>query len=588
MTRRTARISVAALTIAVAVTAILLIAGAGSGGEESNGRAAPTPAERDIPRAGPRGLVGYARDPNLNPIPGATIRVAGTDNLARTDDQGRYALSAPAGEATLVADHSGYAPDYVRVPARPPGGRLDFSLASTGPQAAAPDSGNRLIFWTSCGDIAALSRQALEHYVELGIDGFVCSTGRPQSSGGEHAWNADPDADLSGGGFSLQRRLRSSAAVRMAKGGQLKLYLGFHASNALNTRTPFEDWFEDEAWSGRLLPALRELAGAARMLGFAGVAIDQELYLQPPNTDATWEWNYPGNHRSEDEVRARVADRGRQLMTTLLEGFPGLEVVAYDTEIPESWSEKVQEVLNDQPDAFEDDVRIDFWDGMSSVLGYSAIHWIDATFYKTPHIGKDWDLALRYNADGVYSVLSRSFSNWPYASARLHLSPFAWIDAGLTEFQAARTPDYVARQLNAFSRWSTGGMLASYDYSEFGGFDYGPYAETMRSVSTPAVVDRRPPRLEVGSPTVDAEIELAGTATSPLAIRSVRWYDSRGRFGTAEVERELEDGDFRNPSALRLNWRLRGVPAPPGPTRLTLVASDIKGLATTRTLTIRP
>jgi hypothetical protein len=567
---------------------VLVISNFQSGGDESAGRVAPAPPERDLPVVGPRDLAGYARDVNLNAVPDATIRVTGTGIVTRTDDHGRYELSAPRGDTTLVAEHPGYVRDDVTLTSRPPGGRMDFSLAATRPAADVPDSGHRLIFWAACGDIAALSRQELDSWIELGLDGFVCSTGRLEVTGGDHAWSVDPGTDLAGASFSLQRRLRSSAAVRMAKAGQLKLYLGFYASNGLNTRTPYEEWFDDEAWSGKLLPAVRELAGAARSLGFAGVAIDQELYPRPSNTEASWEWNYSGNQRPEHQVREQVATRGRQVMTALLEGSPGLEVVAYDTEVPESWSEKVQEVLNNSPDAYKDDVRINFWDGMSSVPGYSAIHWLDATFYKTPHVGNDWDAALRYNANGIYSVLSRSFSNWPYASSRLHVSPFSWIDAGLTEFQSARPPDYVAEQLDAFSRWGTGGMLANYDYSEFAGFDYGPYAAALKKASSPAQTDSRPPRLLVGSPTVGQEIELSGTATSPLAIRSVRWYDSRGRFGTAEVKRELEGGDFRAPGAARMNWSLRGVPAPRGVTRLTIVAEDIKGLATTRTLTIRP
>jgi hypothetical protein len=121
-------------------------------------------------------------------------------------------------------------------------------------------------------------------------------------------------------------------------------------------------------------------------------------------------------------------------------------------------------------------------------------------------------------------------------------------------------------------------MLANYDYSRFGDFDYGPYREALRRASTPEAVEHSPPRLSVGTPSVGGGLDLAGTASSELAIRAVRWFDDRGGFGTAELE---WDG-----SATK--WRLAGVSAPARKTRLTIVAEDIKGLATARSLTITP
>ena len=579
MPRGSARTALPALAVAaLAVAGLLLIVLSGSGGDGSGERVLPTSRDRDVPVGGPARIVGYVRDVNLNPVPGAAVRVAGTGTVAEADEQGRYELRAPEGDAQVVAEHPGYVKQPVRLSERPPGGRLDFSLAFTKRPAEAPDSAHRLIFWTSCSDVAKLSADELEDWIDLGLDGFVCSSGRLEATGGKHTFSGDPGAPLEGPGFELQRALRSSAAARMAKAGELKLYLGFYASNEDNTRTPLMEWFDDEAWTGELLPALRDLAGAARSLGFAGVAIDQELYPAPPDTEASWEWDYPGNERSEEDVRDQVAHRGRQLMESFLEAYPGLELVAYDLTIPESWEERVQEVQNDLDEPFADDVRLDFWDGLSSVQGYAAIHWLDATFYKTPHIGNAWDPALRYNASRVYSLLSRRFSNWPYASSRLHLSPFSWIDEGLTDFQAARDPAYVAEQLDAFSRWGTGGMLANYDYARFGDFDYEPYDDALRRASTPETVEHPRPRLAVGTPSLGDGLELAGTATSALAIRAVRWFDDRGGFGTAELD---WDGSVTN-------WRLAGVPAPAGETRLTIVAEDIKGLATARSLTIAP
>jgi hypothetical protein len=591
---------VTALVVCMAAIGLIVATGSLSGSGESPDRTAPesqerraaptlpaTPA-REMPVPGPGRLAGYARDVNLNPVPGVRVHVAGAEFAARTDARGRYRLRLPRGEVTVVAEHPGHATQHVTLSGRPPGGRLDFSLAATRISAAGPDSAHRLILWTACRDVAALSEPALDRWIRRGVDGFVCSAGRLEAMGGEHAFNGDPRADLSSERYALQRALRSSAAVRKARSGELKLYLGVYASNAHNPQTAFEEWFDDEDWTAELLPAVRDVAAAARSLGFAGVAIDQELYPVSSGTEASWSWDYPGNERSEEEVRAQVAEQGRQLMGALLEGYPGLELAAYDTELPESWSEKVQEVVNGNLRAFEPDVRIDLWDGLSSVPGYSAIHWLDATFYKTPHLGSDWATGLQYNANRIYSLLSRRLSNWSYASSRLHLSPFSWINEGPSEFAAAQDPESVAEQLTAFTRWGTGGTSAIYNYGPLGKFDYKPYRQALRRASTPTTVTTSPPRLTIDPPSAAREPNLSGTATSDFAIRAVRWHDDRGRFGTAELDWDVEGGDIRNGWRWTMRWRLRGVRAPSGRTRITVVAEDIKGLASERTLTVTP
>ncbi|MGZ5391168.1 MAG: hypothetical protein ACXWD3_04810, partial [Mycobacterium sp.] len=82
-------------------------------------------------------------------------------------------------------------------------------------------------------------------------------------------------------------------------------------------------------------------------MGFAGLAIDQELYPQEGGGQtASWSVRYPGNGHSEAAVRAKVNERGRQLMESMVGAYPGLELVAYDTPLPESWSAKVQADVN--------------------------------------------------------------------------------------------------------------------------------------------------------------------------------------------------------------------------------------------------
>jgi hypothetical protein len=569
---------VVGIVVAAAILALLAVRGDWlSGG-------GPPPAPPRVPRplapAPPRQAVGYVRDANGHPIAGVTLRLARSRRAATTDGEGRYELSAPA-SGTLEAVARGYARQYVALEPSPPGqgARIDYALARTRVGAhPAANSADRVILWAGCDRIAGMSAATVQRWIDRGVDGFVCSVGWLRDLGGTNDFSGARGASLDGEGFALQRKLRASAVVKQARRGRLKLYLGMYASDSNNKQTPFREWFDDRAWGSAVIPHARDLAAAARSLGMAGVAIDQELY-ETSGGDPSWSWRYPGNTHSEADTRARAVARGRELMQAFVSAFPGVEVAAYATQLRDSWEDKVQEVVNHQPTAFDDDLRLDLWNGMTSVQGYSAILWLDAIFYKTPHLGDDWEPALRYNASSVYSLLSRHFSNWAYASQRLNLSPFAWVDAGPSEFERARGSDYVKRQLQAFRRWGTGGAFGIYAHDEFTKFDYGPYEDAIREASTPGTVDERPPQLSVAS----TAGPLAGTASDDFAIRVVRWYDDEGGFGAAKMSWQPsarpQDG-YRGQVA----WTVDGSMA--AGRRVTVVAEDIKGLATTRTLTI--
>jgi hypothetical protein len=532
---------------------------------------------------------GHVRDVNGNSIPRARVRVVGTRRTTIADSEGGYRLAVPRRQAVLSVAHPAFAVQHVKI-ARPSrrGSRIDFSLAATNPKAGAANTAHRLIIWTGCEKVADLDDEELSRFVELGVAGFVCSAGRLPTGGGRHAFSLNRTASAADARYALQDKLRRSAPVRWARAGRLRLYLGFYASDATNTRTPFKDWFDDRAWRQELLPEVRDLAATARSLGFVGLAVDQELY--PGNAETpSWSWQYSGNTRPEHLVRAQATERGRQLMEAMLAGYPGLELVAYDTQIPESWSEKVQEVENGRPNTFAQDLRIDLWKGLAGVQGYSAIRWFDATFYKTPHLERqDWSIGLRYNAARTYQLLSQRFSNWHYASSRLHVTPFSWIDEGPSAFEAAREPEHVEEQLAAFRTWGAGGTFANYAYGDLTGFDYEPYADAMRSATTPGTVDSSPPRLSVRSwsaePGSRDRITVDGTASDEFGIRVVRWYDNRGRFGSAKLVTEPTDGTGLDPST---EWRIAGLRVRAGTNSLTVVAEDLKGLAKTRRLTVR-
>jgi Carboxypeptidase regulatory-like domain len=583
---------------AAAAVALAVWAGrAGNGGEPSRQpspeRSRPAtgsalPAARPVPMRAGR-IAGYVRDENGHPVAGATVRLAEGGRGARANRVGRFELRARQGRRTAVATRPGYTRQSVAtVVRRGRGARVDFSLAVTAQnRVSVANSADRLIVWTDCNDVVRLSDAELQRWIDRGVDGFVCQTGLLPGLGGTQAFSAERRVRLHGEDARLQRELLASAALRRARQGRLLLYLGFYAANYFNESTPFVDWFDDRGWSQKVLPRVRDLAAAARSMGFAGLAIDQELYPQKDGAKtASWSLRYPGNGRSEAQVRSAVEERGRELMKTMVRAYPGLELVAYDTQIPQSWHEKVQADINDVPNASALDVRIDLWDGISSVQGYSAIRWLDAIFYKTPHLaGASWDRALEYNANRIYSYLSRRFSNWSYASSRLHVSPFSWVNGGQTSFERARDPDHVAQQLDAFKRWGAGGVFGNYSYGHLGDFDYGPYDAALRQASTPARVDTRPPTLAVTDPPGGAarisageSFSLRGTASDDFAIRAVRWYDDRGGQGVARLTWNVT-GDYLSGWQGAMDWSIDRLRIAPGVGRLTISAEDIHGLA---------
>lgn len=446
------------------------------------------------------------------------------------------------------------------------------------------NSADRLIFWSSCKSISELTDGDLDRLAAQGVDGFSCVVGRIRGLGGVTAFTPDPTATLAGEAFEVERSLRDGEIVARAAERGMKLYLGFYATNDENHQTPFVEWFDDQGWD-EAVSEVESLAATAQQLGFAGVAIDQEIYSPAEDGErATWEWDYPQNLRSEADVRAKARERGAQLMDALLAGFPGLDILAYATHFPGTWEDVVQLEVNGIEDRAEPMVHVNFWDGMTSVEGYGAVRFLNAVFYKTPHIrGATWDAAFAYEFNELSSLLSRSFSNWSYASSRVFASPFLWISEGSTDFESARDPEYVAEQLEAFSRWGMGGEFANFAYNGVEFFDYTPYEEAMQQFSSPRLVDDEAPRVTADAhPVVSqgpngATATLSGTATDDLAVWAVRWSNDRGGSGTAEMSWEQGDGDFERGWSWRMIWRIDAMPLQPGLNTIRISVEGIKG-----------
>jgi hypothetical protein len=207
------------------------------------------------------------------------------------------------------------------------------------------------------------------------------------------------------------------------------------------------------------------------------------------------------------------------------------------------------------------------------------------TFYKTSHLFQaTWDTALMYDANRLLAMFSRRLSNWAYASSRIQLSPFVWIDSGPTGFDAARDPAYVATQLAAFRRWGMGGAFADFAYTGLHGFDYTPYVAGMQAAAKPGVVDGEAPGLGVGAVTRSgAEVAVSGSATDNMGIRVVRASTASGASGAARMVWTVISGTYSVGYTWRMDWTVT-IAARPGEI-VTVTAEDIKGLSTTTAFT---
>jgi hypothetical protein len=444
---------------------------------------------------------------------------------------------------------------------------------------AATNSAHEMTFWADFEQVTALSDAQLDDFADMGVGAFVMSTG--YLNGRE--WTDDPSAELKGGGFFYQRQLRDSRIVQRAGARGIDLYLGFFAVNPNNPSTPYADWFDDEGWAWTT-QKMGELAAAANMFGFHGIAVDQELY----GGQARWTWNYPGNTHTEAQVRAKAKQRGREAMTAILDGFPGAEMGVYNFMQKDSWLEWVYETTGSRPyagapttDAFAPRVDIDFWDGMTSVEGYSAIRQWNSTFYKDWRLGNApgstlrWENALRADVSNTAEFLSKEFENWDYAAARYHSSPFSWINAGplSSSWDDARSPSYVRTQLTAMRKFGMGGGFANYHWG--GGLKpswYAPYADVIQVAATPGNVDPTPPTLEAAA----TSGSINGTAHDNLAVWTVRWRDNLGGTGVADLNFRITQGDMLYIEGWQMDWSVPREALTDGASSVRVVAVDIK------------
>ena len=455
------------------------------------------------------------------------------------------------------------------------------------------NSADRLLFWVNWRACVALTDEDLDQWKARGVSGFVCDVQWLRGMGGIYLWTGDPSNPLTTPEYAAQRSFRDSNIVSRANQRGMTMYLAFWLVNYWNSATPLVEWFDDGQWSSFAIPRIRDIAAAARLLGFAGIAFDQELYGQHDGQKATWGWSYPGNTHTEAQVRAKVRQRGQEIMRAILQTFPDVEMLAYDTQFPETAAESVQKIVNSIDRAFDGYTHIDFWNGLSSIEGYKMILFLNALFYKSAHIGP-WDSVLQEEYNKLYSLLSRRFPHWATASSRVLESPFIWINNGPNSaWEYARPPAYVAEQLQASRKWGQGRILPIYHYGPLRDFDYTPYVPAMQAAATPGVVDSQPPQVSITSPTTgssytttSSSINVAGYATDNLAVQVVLWSNDRGGSGAAKMVWQVNSGSYQAGWNWRMNWSIQGIPVQIGRNTITVKVQDIKGLFQQRILTV--
>ena len=275
---------------------------------------------------------------------------------------------------------------------------LELGPVAAGGSYQPGSAANRMVMWTSIDDLLSMSQAQLVQWNDEGVGGFAASVGLLSGMGGSQEFTGDPNTDLSTSQYSLEDRLKTSNIVSEAHALGMKLYLGFDLVNYFNTATPFADWFDDSAWSNTVLPSVAGVAGAAHLLGFDGIAMDGELYEQEGDVyTATWAWNYPGNTHTEQETRDEATFRGQQLMGAILQAFPDVQIADYAARFPDTWDSYVFDQSDDVTGSFQANLDINFWNGMTSVNGYSGIWFYDEVFNKDTGLtsGTAADMELR-------------------------------------------------------------------------------------------------------------------------------------------------------------------------------------------------
>lgn len=350
-----------------------------------------------------------------------------------------------------------------------------------------------MVIWCNTRYVIDMKDAELDKFAAMGIRGFVMQTNDLAPGGGQFFTLVNgqippppppgPDGKPRADRNLIQRSIRDTDIVNRCKARGIDLWLGFYLAQGTNHQTPLVPWADpDTAWQP-FLNAITALATFAKQHGFVGLALDEEMYR-----GGTWEWNYPGNTRTEADIRGATRMRGSQVMGAINAGYPGADLITYGWLITDSWNGL--RVQTDRP-AFKTMVNIDFWKGMTAIAGFSALRFWDATFYRGTQASGTagtWDVALPEAKRLLRDGFTRSFPNWATISPKIFAEPFAWIDGipGGTGFNAARTAadaQKVAEQLTKMARYTEGDVVGIYSWGRPNTDFYAPFAPGILGAS---------------------------------------------------------------------------------------------------------
>ena len=122
------------------------------------------------------------------------------------------------------------------------------------------------------------------------------------------------------------------------------------------------DWMDDEKWAN-VVKTFGDISELANRSGSRGIAIDTEAYSIPLLD--TRDERYKGIRK--DLLRAKVYQRGRDIMRAIADAFPDIEVIV----LPEGAFYWFNPDQGTSPGSFE--LWIDFWNGMASVNNKNGI-----------------------------------------------------------------------------------------------------------------------------------------------------------------------------------------------------------------------
>ena len=201
---------------------------------------------------------------------------------------------------------------------------------------------SRVVFWTGCKDVVGLSDAQLDEWHRRGAGGFVCVFQHLADLGGDQSFTADPKSSLAGTQYDLQRQIRDSKIVDRARARGIKLWLGFYLSNAVNRRSPLEDWFDDTAWTTQLIPRIADVGGR----GQERSASRAWRSTRSRTTAAAGTGTTRATHTASPRYAPAVRKRGAQMMKAIVGAFPGVDLIDYGTYFPDGWNALVQEQIN--------------------------------------------------------------------------------------------------------------------------------------------------------------------------------------------------------------------------------------------------